>query len=273
MSNFITGADFNIQNKNEIFISMNNNKFFNKNNLPLLIKTDNDLQLYFSAITIPNDSKITIIDDIFFEITQTKTDIKKFDWEKVIDCGIWEDLQSCHRLVANNSEFFKLCKVQDESLSINAVSNNGYLLEYVWKQTDLICLTSVRQIGKSIRYVIEQTHDLQMEAISRDYLSYYWIKYPTERVSIEAMKYQYGDMLEYDKIQTENTCLAAVKCCGDALKYIKKASPVVCMEAVKQDGLSLYYVENQTVDICVEAVKQNRNAIRHVKRYLLELVK
>ena len=94
---------------------------------------------------------------------------------------------------------------------LNAVTRNGYALQYVQHQTPEICLAAVTQLGDALMYVRKQTPEICLAAVTQD-----------------------GEALMYVQEQTPLLCLAAVTRHGGSLVFVKEQTPEICLAAARQ---------------------------------------
>lgn len=91
-----------------------------------------------------------------------------------------------------------------------------------------------------------------------DQFYFKFIKNPTKRVCIEAIKQQYGYAFKYINNPTEEMCLFAVKKNGALIQYINNPTEEMCLEAVKQDGYAIEFIKNPTKTSMYRSFKAKR---------------
>src|SRR5574344_635628 len=110
---------------------------------------------------------------------------------------------------------------------LEAVKQNGYVLEYVKEQTPEICLEAVKQNGHALEYVKEQTPEICLEAVKQN-----------------------GYALEYVKEQTHEICLEAIKDNGLALRWVKNQTPLI-IHYLKKYNITIYNSHKKGIRITV----------------------
>ena len=95
--------------------------------------------------------------------------LKKVNGEEsgIIDYDGKEALEA----VKQDGDLLQYVKDQTSEICLEAVKRNGDSLQYVKEQTSEICLEAVKQNGYSLRYVKEQTSEICLEAVKRNELS------------------------------------------------------------------------------------------------------
>ena len=208
--------------------------------LPLWLDYDIKPMIYARLVTIPHDALVWV------ELDKFKADrLILGQRQKICDLEEWKDSSYCLEAVKQNGQVLEYVIQQTEELCLLAVKTNALALQYVKEQTEELCLKAVQQDGSALVYVIKQTMELCLEAVKQD-----------------------GIALEYVKEQTPNICLAAVKQNGFALTYVTQQTPELCLIAVKQNGCALMFVRNQTDKICLAAITQNSSAVQYVVIHL-----
>ena len=101
---------------------------------------------------------------------------------------------------------------ESEELSLAAVKQDGWVLEFVQNQTPEICMAAVTQNGWALQFVKVQTPEICLAAVKQN-----------------------GWALKFVHNQTPEICLAAVTQDGLALKFVHNKTPEICLASVKQD--------------------------------------
>jgi hypothetical protein len=160
---------------------------------------------------------------------------------------------------------------QTEIVCIEAVRNDGCLLQYVNNQTHNICIEAIKNNERAFRYVHDITYEICLEAAKAmdlpDLFEIVPDKYQTKELCMNALKYN-GKILQYisHEKQDEELCTYAINQNVNAFRYVNHNLQTyeMCMYVVKNNGLMLKYVKNKAYDLCLEAVKQNGYAIEDV---------
>ena len=194
------------KNEGELF-------FTNLNNIASMIDSVNNAT-YITEVIILDDSNIYFENETRFIADKLKialnykVEIKKFSY--------WSDINFC----------------------INAVKQNGMVLQYISKQTPQIITLAIKQNCYSLKFVKTQTIEICKTAID---LSPSAIMYVENKFLTELIQY-----------------------CGMSIGYITQNNEL-CKLAVQQNGLALCHINKQTKEICKLAVQQNKKAILYVK--------
>lgn len=174
------------------------------------------------------DDEMYVLDEEQIYIIEKEEFFQKIDDE---NCGI-EEVQ-----------------YQTYAMCINAVAQDGLVLQYVENQTDKICKIAVEENGWALQYVQNKTDEICKIAVANDCIT-----------------------LQYVENQTDEICKMAVAQDGWALEFVKNQTEEICRIAVEQDGYALQFVKNQTVEICKIAIQKDKEAIKYVdekfKKYL-----
>jgi hypothetical protein len=158
-----------------------------------------DPDLLIARVTLPEDAHSICIDSGYGI---------KYKSDKII----LSNIQRLDNMISSD-----LC------MTLNAVKQNGMILQYVKNQTYDICMEAVKQTGLALQYVKNQTEENCMEAIKQNI----WA-------------------LEYVNNQTEDMCMKAVKKDGLVLQFVKNQTEAICMKAVKQNSMAFKYVKIET---------------------------
>lgn len=154
---------------------------------------------------------------------------------------------------------------QSELICMEAVKQDGLLLNYVKCKSESICLEAVKQNGNAFKFVPKNMHSelllinvlkkcALLQGIDNDL--------QTPLICLEAVKFN-GLQLAYvnESLITEELCLEAVKNNGFALKYVpeKYKSEQVIKVSLLYSVYCLEYVENQTEELVLYALKKRGN--------------
>jgi hypothetical protein len=71
---------------------------------------------------------------------------------------------------------------------LEAVKQNGFVLQYIEEQTDEICLEAVKQNGMALQFVFKQTPEICLEAVKQNGFALQYIEEQTDEIWSEAIK-------------------------------------------------------------------------------------
>lgn len=151
-------------------------------------------------------------------------------------------------------------------MTLAAVSENGYALQFVKNQTDEIALAAVSEIGYALQFVKNQTDEIALAAVRNTGRALSSVKNKTPEILLAAVS-QNGLVLRSDFPQTQKLALAAVFQNGLALQYVKNQDPEIALTSVLNNGDALEFVINQTPEIILAATTSYLAPIVHVKKF------
>jgi hypothetical protein len=85
-----------------------------------------------------------------------------------------------------------------------------------------------------------------------------YIKNPTERVQLEAVKHSGGYLIQYIHNPSEEVQLLSVKLNGNAISYIKNPFEEVQLAAVEQDPYSIRFIKSPSIEVQKAAIYYSR---------------
>jgi len=126
---------------------------------------------------------------------------------------------------------------------LQAVRNNGLLLQFCENQTYELCREAVIQNPFALQYVYPENLDrpLWRLAFSKDASSISVLDEPSDACIHDALTFD-----------------------GLAIRSLRHFKPEHARIAVRQNGLALQYIHEQTEDLCLEALRQTSDAVMFV---------
>ena len=86
-----------------------------------------------------------------------------------------------------NKKELKLLNNMSEQEQLEAVREDGLLIQYIDNPSEKVQIEAVSRNGLAIRYIDNPSEKVQLEAVSRDGLIIKYINNPSERVQLEAV--------------------------------------------------------------------------------------
>ena len=187
--------------------------------------------------------------------------------------GIWPSSRTFQEFRLINNELFK------QSLSPEDQQKYGELYENpraypINTLPEVLRLEVLKQVPQDIQWIKNPTEKEQIVALrfadnAKSVLRLILDKniIPTEQVQLLAVRqsaYILALLKEKNIVPTEQVQLEAVKSNGTTIEYINNPSEQVQLEAVRQYGMAIQYIKNPSEQVQLEAVRQNGLAIDYI---------
>jgi len=228
----------------ETTLSNDNIGLINPEHAYRYISYDNAFYPYYRVATIPLNSEIKKVDQIYFVDHPILGKAKK-----IIDLPNWYDLEFCINAIEYDGMLFCLTKFQNEEMCLKAVEEDPDNLKYVIDQTEKICLKAIELSGYALKYVKNQTEKLCKKSVMNN-----------------------GGSLSYITDKTPELCYLAVQNNGLAISHIFHQTEEMCLMAIENNPKAFRSVMNKTDEICRRAVEKDPYNILQIKNPNLSLV-
>lgn len=196
----------------------------------------------------------------------------------------------CFAAIGQNPKSYKFIKNPTEAVSIEAVTRDSNLLQFVPYQTEKIIDAALEQDKKSNNGVwrsirnLTQDHALKL-AKSTSGESIFFVEVHTDEFLIKAAKMapasinyakhfcidavkiainEVPALIKHQKNPSEDLCILAVTKDPKVLQYVNTQTEKIILAAVSISGECLKYAHHQTTEIALAAVNENGYNIQYV---------